>query len=122
MSWRLGINKEKNIEIEAKLVRKYGGLKVKDLDQDTVVLTFSETSAVFEDCKGPSNIHRAKGYYLYAMKEGVSENDFEQMEQWPITEANREISNFENAAVQMIYKPKSSSNFKKKSLLRKEKS
>ena len=87
-------------------------MKVKDLDEDNVVLTFSETSAVFEDGKGPSNINRNKGYYLYAMKEGVSENDFEQMEQWTITEANREISKFENAAVQIIYKPKSSSNKK----------
>ena len=93
-------------------------MKVKDLDEENVVLTFSETSAFFEDGKGPSNIHRTKGYYLYAMKEGVSENDFEQMEQWPITEANREISKFENAAVQMIYKPKSSSN--KKILKRKK--
>ena len=52
-------------------------LKVKDLDEENVVLTFSETSAVFEDGKGPSDIHCLKGYYLYAMKEGVSENDFE---------------------------------------------
>ena len=81
----------------------------------------------FEDCKGPSNIHRAKGYYLYAMKEGDSKNDFEQMEQWAINDANRKISKFENAAVQMIYKPKSSSNKKKpkiffeKKCLKKEK-
>ena len=93
-------------------------MKVKDLDEDNVVFIYSETSAVFEDCKGPSNIHRAKGYYLYAIKEGVSENDFEQMEQWAITDANREISKFENAAVQMIYKPKSSSN---KKILKKKK-
>ena len=85
-------------------------MKVKDLDENNVVLIFSETSAFFEDGKGPSNIHRAKGYYLYAMKEGVSVNDFEQMEQWAITDGNREISNFENTAVQMMYKPKSSSN------------
>ena len=85
-------------------------MKVKDLDEDNVVLTFSETSAVFEDGKGPSNKHRTKGYYLYAMKEGDSKNDFEQMEQWAIADANREIFNFENAAVQMMYKPKSSSN------------
>ena len=56
--------------------------------------------------------NRPKGYYLYAMKEGVSANDFEQMEQGTIMDANREIIEFENAAVQMIYKPKSSSNKK----------
>ena len=46
------------------------------------------------------------------MKEGVSANDFEQMKQWTIMDAGREIIEFENAAVQMIYKPKSSSNKK----------
>ena len=58
---KIGKQQRKKIEIEIKLVRKYGGLKVKDLDEDNVVLTFSESSAVFEDDKGPSNIHRSKG-------------------------------------------------------------
>ena len=93
-------------------------MKVKDIDQDNVVLTFSETSVVFDDDKGPSNINRTKGYYLYAMKEGISGNDFEQMEQLTIYDTNREITKSENAAVQMICKPKSSSD--KKILKRKK--
>ena len=44
------------------------------------------------------------------MKEGVSENNFKQMEQYIRSNANREIAKFENAEVQMIHKLKSSSN------------
>ena len=49
-------------------------MKVKDPDEDNVVMTFSEICALFKNGKRPSNKNRSKGSYLYGKKEGVSEN------------------------------------------------
>ena len=81
-------------------------MKFKDIDKHNVVLTFSDTSAVFEDGKGASNKNSSKGCYLYEKRECVPENYFKRMKQWKLSDTVTAIVEFKNAAVHMIHRLK----------------
>ena len=104
--------KKKCPEIEKRLLKKYGGMKLKDADNNDIVLTINPKHCYYKDGKSPYQSDEM-GWILYTMKDGDEVDDLFPQEPWELSLAIEQIIEYNDPNVEIIHRNTSTSNLSK---------